>query len=104
MEYQRLTYYDIYGFVLAVDSGMKKAFDLEYWRFKTKPRKANLYVLRTDKKDLPIKLRMAKKGISIPFGKKENTVFYENGVFGQCIRFLLPSFTALRTFPLQGCN
>ena len=81
MEDKKLTYYDIYGFVIAVDKDMKKAFDLEYWRFKTdKVKKADLYIIKTDKKDLPIKLRLDKIGIYIPFDKKEKTVYYEEGI------------------------
>jgi len=77
----KLTYYNIYGFVLAVDSGIKKTFETEYWRFKvSEPKKVDLYVLKTDKKDLPVKLRLDTRGIYIPFGKNENTVFYEPGV------------------------
>lgn len=77
----RLNYYDIYGFVLAVDEDMKEAFDLEYWRFKKqKPKKVDVYVLKTNKKNLPITLRHDNKGIYIPFGKNENKVYYEPGV------------------------
>ena len=77
----KLTYYDIYGFVIAVDSYMRKAFNLEYWRFKTEKReKADLYVIETQKKDLPIKLRQDNKGIYIPFTGKEKEVLYEKGV------------------------
>ena len=77
----KLTYYNIYGFVLAVDSGIKKTFETEYWRFKVSTqKKVDLYVLKTDKKDLPVKLRLDTRGIYIPFGKNENIVFYEPGV------------------------
>ncbi len=78
---KKLTFYDIYGFVIAVDGAMQKAFDLEYWRFKTQHKnKADLYVIQTDKQDLPIKLRQDNKGIYIHFLGKEKKVLYEKGV------------------------
>lgn len=81
METKKLTYYDIYGFILAVDEQINPAFYLEYWRFKTdKQKRVDLYVLNTTKKDLPVKLRMDDKGIYIPFGANENTVYYESNV------------------------
>ena len=93
MNKDNLTYYDIYGFILAVDPGMKKAFDLEYWRFNVKGNsEADLYILKTDKKNLPIKLRLAEKGISIPFDfseNKENVVWYEPGVPGDWVLYTI---------------
>ena len=88
-----LTYYDIYGFVLAVDAGMKKAFDLEYWRFATKTaKKVDLFVKKAEKKGLPVRLRMDTKGISLPFGPRENTVWYEPGVPGDWVLYTIEPF------------
>lgn len=81
MENRKLNYYNLYGFVLAVEDSVNSAFELEYWRFRTRAsEKVDLYVLETKKKDLPIKLRHDDKGISISFDKKSNKVFYEPGV------------------------
>jgi hypothetical protein len=88
-----LTTYDIYGFVLAVDEGMKKAFDLEYWRFATKKaKKVDLFVRKTEKKGLPVKLRMDTKGISLPFARGDKTVWYEPGVPGDWVLYTIEPF------------
>lgn len=82
------SYYDIHGFVIAVDNEVNSAFFREYNRFlkKEKPGKIDLYIKKSNKK-LPITLPKDNKGISIPFNG--NTVYFENGVWGDWLLYTI---------------
>src|SRR3989344_2670255 len=82
------SYYDIHGFVIAVDNEVNSAFFREYKRFlkKEKPSKIDLYIKKSNKK-LPITLPKDNRGISIPFNG--NTVYFENGVWSDWLLYTI---------------
>ena len=86
-------YYNIYGFVLAVDDTLSKAFDKEYWRFKTnKKTNADLYVKMDNSIKKHTYLREAKNGIYLPFKEGENTVYYDKGVNAEYLLYTIEPF------------
>jgi hypothetical protein len=78
-------YYDIYGFLIAVEDSISGPFEDEYRRFRMdnhdSERKIDLLVRRTDKvQKLPTKLLADSKGILLPFGENGNEVLCDEGV------------------------
>lgn len=106
MELKKLTYYNIHGFVIAVDEGMREAFDLEYWRFKdSKVNRADMIVEESKESNLPITLRHAKRGISINFNEKGiKQVKYESGVPGDWVLYTIEPFLNWKDKCLLHCG
>jgi hypothetical protein len=79
----KLSVYDVYGFVVAVEGPVDKAFSEEYGYFKISesPQKIDLFVKVNDaQRSLPTKLYGCLKGMYIPFDEDEKTLGYDDGV------------------------
>jgi hypothetical protein len=77
-----LIFYDTYGFRIAVEGAANSIFLKEYgWARTVHAAEADLYVRPYSGRDsLPTKPAGSEKGLYIPFGENENTLWYENGV------------------------
>jgi len=102
---QKYSYYNIYGFIIAVSGPAIKSFDKEYWRFKIKTsKKVDLYIEQTAAKDLPIKLRQDVKGIYIPFSKKEKKALYEKNINTDWLLYEIEPLISWKTKTFLHCG
>lgn len=80
---EEINYYDIHGFIIAVEGVSKEIFQSEFAYFKTstKPSSVNLFV-RVSKggKNLPTKSVGSFKGMYVPFREDENVLWYDEGM------------------------
>jgi hypothetical protein len=74
-------YYNIVGYIIAVEGPANNIFLKEYgWaKIENNPTKADLYVKVSACKDLPTKPPGSLKGMHIPFGEDEDILWYEEG-------------------------
>ena len=76
--------YDVYGFVISIDDLPNAHFFNEYGYFKVNrpiAGKVDLFVKVSDKEEMfPTKPAGSDKGLYLPFGKNENTLWYNRGV------------------------
>ena len=69
-----MKYYDIYGFVLAVEEGLEEAFEREFWRFGVDSASKADLILKRAKGNFATKMRGSSLGLKIPFAEDDNLV------------------------------
>jgi hypothetical protein len=75
--------YNVHGFVISVEGPADRVFAREYGYFKVSevPRRVDLFVKVNERHDsLPTMVWGCNKGMFIPFGENENTLWYDEGV------------------------
>lgn len=82
-EENKLSIYNVYGFVVSVDGPADNVFSKEFRYFKTSDSstKVNLFVkVNTMEQSLRKAITGFLEGIYIPFGEKEDTMWYNEGI------------------------